>query len=66
MGRCAGYVQPPIIISREDRHVTRMTLMDCAVMSQALSQELGSFAKQVFARTVHQCLLQHGHSARRQ
>ncbi|GFV79965.1 hypothetical protein TNCV_1217331 [Trichonephila clavipes] len=44
----------------EDKHVTRMALMDSAATSQALSQELGSFARQqVSARTVQRCLLQH-------
>ncbi|GFX52079.1 HTH_Tnp_Tc3_2 domain-containing protein [Trichonephila clavipes] len=56
----------PITSSREDRHVNRMTLMDRAATLRALSQELGSFAKQeVSARTVLQRLLQHGLSARR-
>ncbi|GFX71908.1 uncharacterized protein TNCV_1443311 [Trichonephila clavipes] len=34
-----------ITSSREDRHVTRLALMDRAAPSQALSQELGSFAR---------------------
>ncbi|GFW70405.1 HTH_Tnp_Tc3_2 domain-containing protein [Trichonephila clavipes] len=46
MERRAGSQRPPITSSREDRHVTRMTLMDHASMSGALSQELGSFARQ--------------------
>ncbi|GFY27348.1 uncharacterized protein TNCV_2069681 [Trichonephila clavipes] len=47
-----------ITSKREDRHVTRMDLMDRAVMSRALSQELESFAKQqVSARTVRRRLL---------
>ncbi|GFX84992.1 HTH_Tnp_Tc3_2 domain-containing protein [Trichonephila clavipes] len=35
-----------ITSSREDRHVTRMVLMDCAATSRTLSQELVSFARQ--------------------
>ncbi|GFV55665.1 hypothetical protein TNCV_278861 [Trichonephila clavipes] len=43
----------PITSSREDRHVTRMTLMDRAATSRDLSQQLGSFERQqVSARTV--------------
>ncbi|GFU47636.1 HTH_Tnp_Tc3_2 domain-containing protein [Trichonephila clavipes] len=62
----AGSQRPPITNSREDRHVTRKDLLDCAATSQALSQELGSFARQqVSARTVRRRLLQHGLSARR-
>ncbi|GFU39617.1 HTH_Tnp_Tc3_2 domain-containing protein [Trichonephila clavipes] len=51
--RCAGIsTRSPITNRREDRHVTRMALMDRSVMSRALSQGLGSFArKQVSART---------------
>ncbi|GFS93050.1 hypothetical protein TNCV_532531 [Trichonephila clavipes] len=45
--------RPPITNSREDMHITCMALMNRAEMSQALSQELGSFARQqVSARTV--------------
>ncbi|GFY11787.1 hypothetical protein TNCV_1529791 [Trichonephila clavipes] len=42
----AGFQRPPITSSGEDRYVTRMALMDRAATSQALSQELGSFARQ--------------------
>ncbi|GFX84241.1 HTH_Tnp_Tc3_2 domain-containing protein [Trichonephila clavipes] len=49
----AGSGRPPITSSREERHVTRMTLMDRAATSRAPSQELGSFARQKeSARTV--------------
>ncbi|GFW92533.1 HTH_Tnp_Tc3_2 domain-containing protein [Trichonephila clavipes] len=66
--RHAGSQRPPINSSREDRHVTRMALMDRAATSRALSQELGSFARQQgFALAVRQrfFFLQHGLSARR-
>ncbi|GFT17552.1 hypothetical protein TNCV_4807891 [Trichonephila clavipes] len=44
--------QPLITSSREDRHIIRMDLMIRAATSRALSQELGSFARQqVSART---------------
>ncbi|GFW65608.1 uncharacterized protein TNCV_3550311 [Trichonephila clavipes] len=53
--RHAGSQRPPITSSREDRHLTRMALMDRAATSRALSQELVSFARQqMFARTVRQ------------
>ncbi|GFX23339.1 hypothetical protein TNCV_4936541 [Trichonephila clavipes] len=43
----------PITSSREDRQVTRMTIMDPAATSRALSQESGSFARnQISVRTV--------------
>ncbi|GFY24424.1 HTH_Tnp_Tc3_2 domain-containing protein [Trichonephila clavipes] len=48
----AGSQRPPITSSREDRHVTCMALMYRAATSRTLSQELGSFARQVSARTV--------------
>ncbi|GFY23742.1 hypothetical protein TNCV_1630241 [Trichonephila clavipes] len=41
MDRRAGSQRPPITRSREDRHVTRMALMDRSGTSRALSQELG-------------------------
>ncbi|GFW62702.1 HTH_Tnp_Tc3_2 domain-containing protein [Trichonephila clavipes] len=41
----AGSQRSPITNSREDRHVTRMALIDRAATSRALSQELGSFAR---------------------
>ncbi|GFT01772.1 uncharacterized protein TNCV_4205781 [Trichonephila clavipes] len=41
--RRTGSLRPPIISSREDRHVTRIALMDRTATSRALSQELGSF-----------------------
>ncbi|GFT03792.1 HTH_Tnp_Tc3_2 domain-containing protein [Trichonephila clavipes] len=64
--RRAGSQRPPITSSREDRHVTRMVLMDRAATSRALSQELVSFARQqVSTRTVRRLLLQYGLSARR-
>ncbi|GFX59112.1 HTH_Tnp_Tc3_2 domain-containing protein [Trichonephila clavipes] len=44
--RRAGSQRPPITNSREDRHVTRMTLMVLTATYCALSQELGSFARQ--------------------
>ncbi|GFT08039.1 uncharacterized protein TNCV_2589581 [Trichonephila clavipes] len=50
--RRAGSRRPPITNSREDRHVTRITLMNRAATSRTLSQELGSFARQqVHVRT---------------
>ncbi|GFY28102.1 uncharacterized protein TNCV_4394361 [Trichonephila clavipes] len=39
--RRAGSQRPPITNSREDRNVTRMTLMDREAASRALSQESG-------------------------
>ncbi|GFV23457.1 HTH_Tnp_Tc3_2 domain-containing protein [Trichonephila clavipes] len=42
----AGSQLPLITSSRKYRHVTRMALMNRAAASQALSQELGSFARQ--------------------
>ncbi|GFV34842.1 HTH_Tnp_Tc3_2 domain-containing protein [Trichonephila clavipes] len=51
--RRAGSQRSPITNSREDRHVTHIALMDRAAKSRALSQELGSFARQqVSAQTV--------------
>ncbi|GFV10899.1 HTH_Tnp_Tc3_2 domain-containing protein [Trichonephila clavipes] len=45
---------------------TRMAFMERAATSRALSQELGSFARQqVSVRTVRRRLLQHGLSSRR-
>ncbi|GFY17800.1 HTH_Tnp_Tc3_2 domain-containing protein [Trichonephila clavipes] len=61
----SGSQLTPIISSRKDRHVTRMTLMDRAATSQAPSQELGLFAKQVSARTIRRPLQQHRLSARK-
>ncbi|GFX30408.1 hypothetical protein TNCV_3460591 [Trichonephila clavipes] len=44
--------RPPITCSSEERHVTRLTLMDHAASSRALILESGSFARQqVFERT---------------
>lgn len=64
--RRAGSQRPAITNSREDRHFTRMALMDRTATSGALSQEMGSFARQqVSARTVRRRLQQHGLSARR-
>ncbi|GFU50322.1 HTH_Tnp_Tc3_2 domain-containing protein [Trichonephila clavipes] len=61
-----GSQRPSFTSSREDRHVTRIALMDRAAPSRAPSQELGSFARQqVSARTVRRRLQQHGFSARR-
>ncbi|GFW12709.1 HTH_Tnp_Tc3_2 domain-containing protein [Trichonephila clavipes] len=37
----AETLQPPIPRGREDRHVTRMVLIDCAAQPRVLSQELG-------------------------
>ncbi|GFW43738.1 HTH_Tnp_Tc3_2 domain-containing protein [Trichonephila clavipes] len=55
-----------ITSSREDRHVTRMAVMDRAAASRAQSQELESFARQqVSTRTIGRHLLQHGLSVRR-
>ncbi|GFU95190.1 uncharacterized protein TNCV_4139741 [Trichonephila clavipes] len=52
--------------SREDRHVFRIPLMDRAATPRALSQAMGSFARQqVSARTLRQRLQQQGLSARR-
>ncbi|GFT67180.1 uncharacterized protein TNCV_783321 [Trichonephila clavipes] len=45
-GRRAGSQQHPITISRENKHVTLMALMDHVDTSGASSQELGSFARQ--------------------
>ncbi|GFT03362.1 hypothetical protein TNCV_2985291 [Trichonephila clavipes] len=51
--RRVGSQRPPIINSREDSHVTRMTIMEYAATSRAPSQELGSFSgQQVCAQTV--------------
>ncbi|GFW92349.1 HTH_Tnp_Tc3_2 domain-containing protein [Trichonephila clavipes] len=51
--RRAGSQRPPITSSREGRHVTRIALMDRTATSRALSQELGSFAKQqISAQTI--------------
>ncbi|GFW76253.1 HTH_Tnp_Tc3_2 domain-containing protein [Trichonephila clavipes] len=51
--RCAESRRPPITSNQNDRHVTRMTLMNREVMSRAVSQELRSFARQlVSAQTV--------------
>ncbi|GFS75018.1 HTH_Tnp_Tc3_2 domain-containing protein [Trichonephila clavipes] len=62
----AGSQRPPITSSRKDRHVTRMTLMHREATSRALSQELGSFARQqVSARTVRRRSQQHELSALR-
>ncbi|GFV13382.1 HTH_Tnp_Tc3_2 domain-containing protein [Trichonephila clavipes] len=61
----AGSQRSPIASSQKDEHVTLMALMDRAVTSRALSQELGSFAQQVSTRTVRRRLQQHGLSARR-
>ncbi|GFX43666.1 HTH_Tnp_Tc3_2 domain-containing protein [Trichonephila clavipes] len=58
--------RPPITSSQEDRHVTRMGVMDRATTSRAMSQELGSFARlQLSARKVRRRLLQHGLSVGR-
>ncbi|GFU28631.1 HTH_Tnp_Tc3_2 domain-containing protein [Trichonephila clavipes] len=60
----AGSQQSRLTSSREDRHVTRMALMDRADSLQALSQELVFFArKQASARTARRRLQQHGLSA---
>ncbi|GFX53386.1 hypothetical protein TNCV_2946251 [Trichonephila clavipes] len=45
--RRAESQRPPITSSRENKHVTRVNLMDRSITSRALSQELESFAKQV-------------------
>ncbi|GFX66395.1 gag-pol [Trichonephila clavipes] len=51
--RNAGSQRPPITSSREDRHVTRVALMDRAATSRALSKQLRSFAiQQISAQTV--------------
>ncbi|GFY05060.1 HTH_Tnp_Tc3_2 domain-containing protein [Trichonephila clavipes] len=42
----AGSQRFPITRSREERHVTRMSLMDRTAMLRALNQELVSFARQ--------------------
>ncbi|GFU64869.1 transposable element Tc1 transposase [Trichonephila clavipes] len=64
--RRVGSQRPSITGSREDRHVTRMALSDRVALSRALSQALGSFARQkVFAQTVRRRLPQHELSARR-
>ncbi|GFW03773.1 HTH_Tnp_Tc3_2 domain-containing protein [Trichonephila clavipes] len=53
----AEYQRPFTTSTREDRHVIRMTIKDRAAPSRALSQELGSFARQkVPARTVRRRL----------
>ncbi|GFS71256.1 HTH_Tnp_Tc3_2 domain-containing protein [Trichonephila clavipes] len=66
MERRARSQRPPITSSRQDRHVTCMALMDHAALSRALSQELGSFARQkVSVRTARRCLQQYQYSARR-
>ncbi|GFX96954.1 HTH_Tnp_Tc3_2 domain-containing protein [Trichonephila clavipes] len=64
--RHAGSQRPPITSSGEDKHFTRMTLMDRAATSRALDQESGSFARQqVSAGTVRRRLQQHRFSALR-
>ncbi|GFY06124.1 transposable element Tcb1 transposase [Trichonephila clavipes] len=45
MEHCSRSQRHPRASSREDRHVTRMTLMDRAATSRALSREMG-FARQ--------------------
>ncbi|GFV97238.1 hypothetical protein TNCV_5046691 [Trichonephila clavipes] len=58
--------RPPIINSREDRHVTHMALMGCATLSLALDQKLESFTRQQgTARTVRRHLQQHRLSAQK-
>ncbi|GFV42920.1 HTH_Tnp_Tc3_2 domain-containing protein [Trichonephila clavipes] len=58
--------QPPITSSREERHTTRMILMDRTVTIRGQDKELVSFERQqVSARTVRRRLQQHGLSARR-
>ncbi|GFW79708.1 HTH_Tnp_Tc3_2 domain-containing protein [Trichonephila clavipes] len=63
--RRAESQRPPIISCREDRHVTRMALMDRAAISRALNQVLGSFVRQVSAQIVRRRLQQHRLTARR-
>ncbi|GFW51275.1 HTH_Tnp_Tc3_2 domain-containing protein [Trichonephila clavipes] len=54
----AGSQWTPITNSREDRYVIHIALMDCAISLRALSQKLGTFARQqVSARTVRRRLL---------
>ncbi|GFV35649.1 HTH_Tnp_Tc3_2 domain-containing protein [Trichonephila clavipes] len=62
----AGSQLPPITSNREDKHVTRMVLMDRAATSSIPSQELASFARQqVSTQTVRRVVQQHRHSVRR-
>ncbi|GFV09849.1 HTH_Tnp_Tc3_2 domain-containing protein [Trichonephila clavipes] len=62
----AGSQRLPITSSREDRHITRIALMDRAATPRVLSQELGSFVRQqVSARTVRRRLQQQGLSSQR-
>ncbi|GFV56292.1 HTH_Tnp_Tc3_2 domain-containing protein [Trichonephila clavipes] len=59
--RRAGSQRPSITNSREDKHVTHMALLHRAATSRALSQELGSFARQQMAvRTVRRRLQKYG------
>ncbi|GFV28665.1 uncharacterized protein TNCV_3986151 [Trichonephila clavipes] len=52
--RHAGSQRFHITSSREDRHVIRKALMDRAATPRALSQELGSFARQQVSSQTHQ------------
>ncbi|GFW96036.1 HTH_Tnp_Tc3_2 domain-containing protein [Trichonephila clavipes] len=62
--RRAGSQRLLITSSQEARHVTRMALMDRAATSRALSQELGTFARQQMStQTVRRCMQQHGLSS---
>ncbi|GFX74762.1 uncharacterized protein TNCV_3121911 [Trichonephila clavipes] len=64
--RCAGSQRSYITSSQEARHVTRMTLMDRAATSRALSLEWETFTRQqVSARTVRRRFQQHVLSSRR-
>ncbi|GFX17127.1 HTH_Tnp_Tc3_2 domain-containing protein [Trichonephila clavipes] len=60
--RHSGSQMPSITNSREDRHITRMALMDSAATPQCLRQE---FSRQVSARIIRRRLQQLGLSARR-
>ena len=58
---CDGSQQLAITNSQEDRHLTRMALMDYTVTLRTLNQKMGSFAmQQVSAEIVRRCLQQHG------
>ncbi|GFW43516.1 HTH_Tnp_Tc3_2 domain-containing protein [Trichonephila clavipes] len=64
MERHAESQWPPVTNSRKDRHVARRALMGHTATSRAMSQELGSFARQqVSARTARRRLKQQGLSA---
>ncbi|GFY36863.1 HTH_Tnp_Tc3_2 domain-containing protein [Trichonephila clavipes] len=61
MERHNGSQWPPITSSREDGHVSRLTLMNPATTSQGMSEEWETFARQHVS--AGRRFLQQGHSA---